>query len=78
MKSLKKFIEVSWNNIQFSTKSKLEDEILKNIWVVTLIDECNAISSRLGRTYPTFLNGQKEVEYHGLAVSVARTYKVSL
>ena len=34
--------------------------MLKNMWVIALIDECNKIAARLGRTYPTFLNVAKE------------------
>jgi len=77
-RSLKKFIEVSWANLLMSNRSKDEENVLKNMWVLSLIDECSAIAQRLGRLYPTFLNSQKETEYHTLAISIARTYKVSV
>ncbi len=52
--------------------------MLKNMWVVSIIEECYMIANRLGRVYPTFLNTQKEAEYHHLAVHIARTYRSSL
>jgi hypothetical protein len=60
MRTLKKFIEVSLNNIQFSHRNGLENAMLKNMWIISVIEESYEIGVRLGRIYPTFLNTQKE------------------
>lgn len=78
MRTLKKFIEVSMNNIQFSTRSGQENAMLKHMWIITVIEETYEVAAKLGRTYPTILNSQKEAEYHHLAVHIARTYRSSL
>lgn len=77
MRALKKFIDASLNNILFSSKEQ-ENVLLKNMWVIGIIEECYEIGNRLGRVYPTFLNAQKEAEYHHLAVHIARTYRSSM
>ena len=66
------------NNIQFSSRNGTENNLLKNMWIICLIEECYKIAEKLGRVYPTFLNPQKETEYHHLAVHVARTYRSSM
>jgi hypothetical protein len=45
---------------------------------VSIIDEAYEIVNRLGRAYPTFLNPQKEEEYQGYTVAIARVYRTSL
>lgn len=45
---------------------------------MSVIDESYEIAQRLGRTYPTFLNPQREAEYHTLAVYIAKTYRNSI
>jgi len=76
MKKLKHFIEFGLNNI--FTVIKTKNEIIKHLWIVSIIDEAYEIVNRLGRAYPTFLNPQKEEEYQGYTIAVARTYRSSL
>jgi hypothetical protein len=73
MRNLKKFIEFSYSNVFNGIKTR--PDLVKNLWMMSVIDESYEIAQRLGRTYPTFLNPQREAEYHTLAVHIAKTYR---
>jgi hypothetical protein len=42
---------------------------------MSVIDESYEIAHKLGRTYPTFLNPQREAEYHMLSTYIAKKYR---
>jgi hypothetical protein len=58
MKNLKKFIDFC-SGTSFNIIKSNKQELLKNMWVLTVIDEAYEVAHRLGRAFPTFLNQQR-------------------
>ena len=76
LRNLKKFLEFSHQNVFNGLKS--QQEFIRNIWVIAIIDETFELSYKLGRAFPTFLNSTREQEYHSAAVQIARIYRNSV